>query len=236
MQILQLLRDNASREKRPVNLVRNGIEASLYIYDIVAADWGVNAIAVTAALEQAAGAELLNVYFNTPGGDVFEGRTIIAALGRFAGKKVAYIDGLCASVGTSIALACDEIEMASGAFFMIHNAQGLVYGDKSALRDRANLLEKVEVSIISEYATKTGKEPDQIVTWMEAETWFTAAEALSNGFVDRLSAEAKPKNTWNLAAFGNAPAALKLEPEPTPPAKTSMTAANTNRLRLATIA
>jgi len=242
MKILQLLRDNAGREKRPVNLVRNGAEATLYIYDVIAPDWGVSALGVIDALAQAGDAKVLNVHINSPGGDVFEGRAIMAALGRFQGKTVAHIDSLCASAATSIALACNEVEMADGAFFMIHNASGMVWGDKSAMRETADLLEKVEGAIVNDYMKKTGKDAEQIAAWMDAETWFTAAEALENGFVDRLAAAPKAKNTWNLAAFGNAPAALK-EPEPAPentaqePASAGffMGAANANRLRLAQI-
>lgn len=245
MKILQLLRDNAGREKRPVNLVRNGTEASLYIYDVIDSYWGVSALGVIDALAEVGDAKTLNVYINSPGGDVFEGRAIMAALGRFTGKTVAHIDSLCASAATSIALACNEVRMSDGAFFMIHNASGAVWGDKTAMRETADLLEKVEGAIVADYTKKTGKDEAQIRSWMDAETWFTAAEALDNGFIDSVvTTDKKAQNTWNLAAFGNAPAALK-EPPPDPaPENTAqkpasagffMGATNANRLRLAQI-
>lgn len=239
MKILQLLHDNAGRQKRPLNLVRNGSEASLYIYDVISSYWGVSAQDVIAQLDNAGDATVLNVYLNTPGGDVFEGRAIMAAIQRFAGKTVAHIDSLCASAGTSIALACQEVEMSEGAFFMIHNASGGAYGDKKVMRDTADLLEKVEGAIVNDYVKKTGKDEADIVAWMDAETWFTAAEAIDAGFVDRLAVaanKASSTNAWNLAAFNKAPQALRATPsktdlEPTAP-QPSMTAANTNRLRL----
>lgn len=210
MKILQLLRDNAGREKRPVNLVRNeGGEASLYVYDVIDAHWGVSALGVIDALAQVGDAKTLNIHINSPGGDVFEGRAIMAAISAFRGKTIAKIDSLCASAATSIALACNEIEMADGAFFMIHNASGMAWGDKTALRETANVLEKIEGAIVNDYTTRTGKDEAEIRAAMQAETWFTAAEALEYGFVDRVtSADKKAKNTWNCAAFGNAPAAL----------------------------
>jgi len=244
MKILQLLRDNAGREKRPVNLVRNGPDASLYIYDVIDPFWGVSALGVIDALGAAGDAKTLNVYINSPGGDVFEGRAIMAALGRFTGKTVAHIDSLCASAATSIALACNEVRMSEGAFFMIHNASGMVWGDKSAMRETADLLEKVEGAIVNDYTAKTGKDEDQIRSWMDAETWFTAAEALENGFVDSVvSTDKKAKNEWNLSAFNNAPQALKEPPAPEPEAERKepasagffMSAANANRLRLAQV-
>lgn len=35
--------DNAAREKAPLNLARNEGEATIYLYDIIDADWGVGA-------------------------------------------------------------------------------------------------------------------------------------------------------------------------------------------------
>lgn len=241
MKILQLLRDNEGRQKRPLNLVRNGTEASLYIYDVISSYWGVSAISVAEQLNNVGDATTLHVYLNTPGGDVFEGRAIMALIQRFAGKTIAHIDSLCASAGTSIALACSEVEMSDGAFFMIHNASGGVYGDKKVMRDTADLLEKVEGAIVGDYTKKTGKDEAEIIAWMDAETWFSAAEAIEAGFVDRLAPAAgtAAANTWNLAAFNNAPKALTaaqpapvIVTAPAAPAKPSMTAANKNRLRL----
>lgn len=237
--ILQLINDNKPFAK-PLNVVKNEGEASLYIYDVID-DWmGVSATAVTSALNQASGAEVLNVYINSPGGSVFEARAIMAALQRFEGKKVAHIDSLCASAATSIALACDEVQMTDGAFFMIHNASGIFYGDKNELRDSADLLEKIETSIVDDYANKTGMDKENIITMMNEETWMTATEAKEYGFVDMVtdSPSAKPKNAWNLAAYTKAPEELKniqLEPEAEPvaePVKSGTSTANANKLKL----
>lgn len=238
MKILQLLRDNAGREKQPVNVIRNGDHARVNIYDVIDAYWGFGAINMINAVAEAGDAKVLDVYINSPGGDVFEGRAIMAELRRFPGKTVAHIDSLCASAATSIALACDEVEMSDGAFFMIHNASGAVWGDKNAMRETADLLEKVEGAIVADYTGKTGKDEKQIIDWMNAETWFSAEEAVEHGFVDRLAPTAsKAKNTWNLAAFAKAPEALLKVEEPKPeekPVETNpaMTVANANRLKL----
>ena len=241
MKILQLLRDNAGREKRPTNAVRNGDDASIYIYDVIDPYWGVSAIAVLEAINVASDAKVLHVHINSPGGDVFEGRAIMAAIASFKGKTVAHIDSLAASAATSIALACSEVEMADGAFFMIHNASGLAWGDKTVMREKADLLEKIEGAIVNDYTAKTGKDEAQVRAWMDAETWFTAAEALDNGFVDRVTdGQKSAKNTWNLSAYAKAPKELLEPPEP-PEAESQeqpadagffMSAANANRLRL----
>ena len=200
--------DNLGREKQPVKLEMNADSASLYIYDVISPDWGVNALDVVDAIANAGDSKTLNIHINSPGGDVFESRAIMAAIGRFPGNTVAHIDSLCASAATSIACACDEVVMAQGGMYMIHNASGMAWGDKQALRDTADLLQKVELSIVGDYTTKTGLPEAEVVAMMNAETWMTADEALAKGFIDRVSSKSTAKNTWNLAAFGNAPAAL----------------------------
>lgn len=251
--IMQLIKDNFNLAKPPVNLVKNENEASIYIYDVIDAWWGVSALSVVDAVEKAEGAEVLHVYINSPGGSVFEGRAMMAAIQRFEGTTIAHIDSLCASAATSVALACDQVEMADGAFFMIHNASTLAWGDKTVMRDTADILEKIETAIVDDYTSKTDKPKDEIVAWMDAETWFTAQEALDNGFVDavkpRPSADKADnlanKQAWNLAAYEKAPAALlnvqqadllqdtvaDLIEEPAP-AGFLMSAANANRLKL----
>lgn len=239
--IFQLLRDNAKREKQPVNLVKNEGAAVIYIYDVIDSYWGVSAKDVIAALANVSPDDEVHFHINSPGGDVFEGRAIMAAIRQHAGKTIAFVDSLAASAATSIAVACDEVVISQGAFFMIHNASGMVWGDKTDMREVADLLEKIEGSIVTDYVGKTGKEEQQIIDWMDAETWFSADEAIANGFCDRLADTAKAKNTWNLAAFDKAPKALidppepeKNEPQPAP-AGFFMSAANANRLKLAQI-
>ena len=241
--LLRLIVDNKADKPRPFNLAKNGDSASLYIYDVISADWGVSALSVIEAINQAGDVQTLNVHLNSPGGDVFEGRAIMAALAAFRGKTVAHIDSLCASAATSIALACNEIRMAEGAFFMIHNASGLAWGDKTELRNTADVLEKIEGAIVNDYTSRTGKPEQEIRDKMQAETWFTAQEALDYGFVDSITDKSTAKNTWNLSAFANPP---KPEPptpdtpqnatEPATEAGFFMSAANANRLRIAQIA
>lgn len=241
---IKLLADNRASIGKPIALIKNENESSLYIYDVIDEMWGVSAASVINKLAQAEGSPVLNIYINSPGGSVFEARAIMAAIGRFPGKTVAIIDSLCASAATSIALSCNEVVMKEGALFMIHCASGMAYGDKEDMMDMAALLEKIELSIIKDYTDKTGMSDAEVLAMMEKETWMTASEALSLGFVDRIDSVKSAQNVWNLSAFKNAPI-LNLEPDPEPiiepitepaPAGFFMSAANTNRLRILQIA
>ena len=244
---MKLFADNRANIAKPLALVKNEAEASLYIYDVIDEIWGVSAASVINELAQAEGSPVLNIYINSPGGSVFEARAIMAAIGRFPGKTIAIIDSLCASAATSIALSCNEVVMKEGALFMIHCASGMAWGDKEDMMDMAALLEKIELSIIKDYTDKTGMSDDEVLAMMEKETWLTASEALEAGFIDRIDSVKSAQNVWNLSAFKNAPVA-QVEPEPPQPdpiiepinepadAGFFMSAANANRLRILQIA
>jgi ATP-dependent Clp protease, protease subunit len=240
--LMQLLRDNAGKDRQPLALVRaeGGGDATLYVYDVIDAYWGVSAKEVAQAIAGLDSTVTLHIRINSPGGDVFEGAAIAAAIQQFAGKTIAHIDGLCASAATGVACAADEIEIVYGGFYMIHNAWTFAMGNKSDLRETANLLEKVDGSIVNTYAKRTGASTEQITAWMDAETWFTAQEAVDNKFADRLATKAEKTNnqaakTFNLSVYDKTPQAL-LEPVTDPqPDFAAARAANERRLRLLSI-
>jgi ATP-dependent protease ClpP protease subunit len=227
-------------------MVKNGTDATLLIYDVISDGWGISAKDVVEAIAQVSDADVLNIRINSPGGDVFEARAIIEAIKRFKGKTIAHIDSLAASAATGIACAANEVLISEGGYYMIHNASGVACGDKNAMLEMAALLEKIEFSLITDYTNKTNKTSQQITDWMNAETWFSAKEAIDNGFVDGLSpTSTKAKNTWNLDSFTKTPDELKntaqpldnTQPDPQQPAAAGflMSSANANRMRLLTV-
>lgn len=153
---------------------------------------------------------------------MFGARAIVAALRGSGAKVVAYVDGLAASAATFIAANCDEVQMADGAFFMIHQASTMTWGNSADLRETASLLDKVDNTIVSDYVRKTGQAEQQVRDWMAAETWFTAEEAKQYGFVDLIVTGQKVDNSaWDFTGCRNAPKALLL-PDSQPPAPPSV--------------
>jgi len=235
--LLQLLRDNAQRPPQGLRMEQTAEAATIYLYDVIDQYWGISA---TEVVKQIAGLHgtPINLRINSPGGDVFDGRAIATAIAQH-GNVTAWIDGLAASAATYVATAAKTVNMAEGAFFMIHEAWTLAYGNKQDLIDTAALLDKIDQSIVNDYARKTGQTTDQLTAWMQAETWFDATEAKANGFVDAIVDGAAASNTasntaWNLTAYANTPKAL-LEPKPAPqpePDHEHIKAACERRLRL----
>lgn len=127
----------------------------------------------------------LVVRINSGGGSMFEGLAIYNAILR-RGRVTTKIDGLAASIASLIALAGDKVEMADNALLMVHNPWAGMSGDSAELRKQATLLDKAKDAMIAGYAAKSGKTPDEISQIMDAETWYTADEALKEKFIDSI--------------------------------------------------
>ena len=130
--------------------------------------------------------EALDVYINSPGGDVFAGITIYNILKRHPAQKTVHVDGLAASSASIVAMAGDRVVMPKAATLMIHNAWALVGGNKARIRAIADELERVDGQLAEIYAERTGKDVGIIAGWMDAERWMSGEEALADGFADEI--------------------------------------------------
>lgn len=204
--LLNLILDNKDIGLNKIHAEHSDETVTLYIYGVIDSFFGINAFEFNKELEKIGAEKNIVLRINSPGGDVFEARAIMTALSNHPAKVTARIDGLAASAATLISLAADRIEISDGALYMIHYASSLAYGNSSELRKTADLLDKVDAILVDDYVKKTSKEPEAIKEWLAAETWFSAQQALDNGFVDAIidstsSPSAMPKAVFNLAAY-----------------------------------
>lgn len=160
----------------------------------------------------------VDLRLNSPGGSVFDAVAIHNALKRHAGPVTVWIDGIAASAASYIAMAGDEIVMPENAFLMIHDPAGLVMGTAEDMRAMAEALEKVKGSLVSGYAGKSGRTPEEVSALMAAETWFDASDAVAQGFADRLIEPVRIAARFDIGRFRNAPPVLveQVEAEPEP--------------------
>lgn len=190
--------------------------ATIYVYDIIDPYWGVSASDLAKTL---AGITAPNIVLriNSGGGDVFEGRAMMAQLVGHPATITAKIDGLAASAASVLALAASTVEIAEGGFYMIHKGWTWMMGNADDLRDASSLLDKVDAAIVAAYAGKSGKSADEIAAWMKAETWFGAEEAVEAGFCDTImpttaASAGVNARAFNLAVYDKAPKALTEQP------------------------
>lgn len=130
--------------------------------------------------------DVLNVYINSYGGDVFAAQAIYSQLKRFRNKAKIYvhIDGIAASAASFVAMAGDAVHMPSNTLMMIHNPSTWGYGDVHDFEKAIDMLNKARETMVAVYAEKTGLSDDEIIKLLDEETWMTAEEAVEYGFAD----------------------------------------------------
>ena len=232
---MQLYIDNKTAPRSfEVTAIDTGTRIDLY--DVIDDYYGVSASSFVKALNEIKSGDIA-LHINSPGGDVFAARAMVAAIAAHPANITAYVDGLAASAASYVAMACDTVVMQAGSMMMIHRASSIVWGNADDLIVMADLLEKIDGTIVSDYVRKTGKPADEVLAMMSAETWMTAEEAAEHGFADSVTQneKGKAKNTWNLSSYGEIPESLTVVNIYPPIEPNSMTVSNTNRLRLAEV-
>ncbi|CAH6983059.1 Prophage Clp protease-like protein [Vibrio chagasii] len=148
-------------------------------YDIAAAD-------MVAALAPYVERDI-DLHILSDGGSVWEGFAIYSALKDHKGKITGIIDGVCASISSLIAMACDELLIRPFAQFMIHEAQiGSDYKQASEYRELADALDQMNDSMAEAFAAKTGKTTEEVRADMQSDFWLRGQEAVDYGLCDGL--------------------------------------------------
>ena len=121
----------------------------------------------------------LTIYINSDGGSVPAGMAIANMIKRHDGHTVGVVDGWAASIASVIFMACDELYMPKNTFLMIHKPSAVAMGDSDDMLQVATMLDTVQEGIEQVYLerAKEGVTPEEIRKAVEAETWYTAAEA-----------------------------------------------------------
>ena len=235
MDFAKLLRAPHARSTRPPLAMAEG-KASVYIYDMIGDPWfGVDTNALVKEIDSL-DVEGIDVFINSPGGFAFDGIAIGNALRRNKAAVTVHVDGLCASAATIVALAGDEIIMARGAEFMIHDAWGMCVGPADDMHAMAGHLDKLSDDLAAIYAEAAGGDVADWRDIMRAETWYAADEAVEAGLATRVDRDvdgegAKAKHDLRVFAHagrGNAPAptiptraAARTHEPPAEPAETT---------------
>jgi hypothetical protein len=87
-------------------------------------------------------------------------------------------------------------------------------GTAEDMRAMAGALDKVKASLVAGYAAKSGRTAEEVSALMAAETWLDAADALAQGFADRVIEPVRIAAKFDIGCFRNAPPELAEAVEP----------------------
>lgn len=138
----------------------------------------------------AAGLEMIHIRVNSPGGDVFQGMSIVSALLSMDTPITVHIDGIAASMAAVIAVAADTVCMMDYAKMMIHDPY-FVDSDRESLNAKQRKMIARLTDMLRQVLIRRGMDEATMEKLMKEETWFSAQEALSVGLCDEITSSAR---------------------------------------------
>ena len=131
--------------------------------------------------------EDLDVYINSPGGEIASGSEIYTILRNCDRVKI-HITGQAHSAASIIAMA-GWSEMAPTALMMVHCVSTYGGGNHIDFEHTAEVLRAADEALCTAYTGKTGMTKEEALAMMEHETWMTAERAREKGLVDAIMFE-----------------------------------------------
>jgi ATP-dependent protease ClpP protease subunit len=167
-------------------------DTTINIYEPIGEDWYGDGFSTNklAGILRNIGPKDITVNVNSPGGNVFDGLAMYDQLREHPAKVTVRVRGIAASAASVIAMAGDEIHVATGSLMMVHKAWGVIIGNADDYTEASTVFNQIDKSLASVYAARTGMTEDKIMSMLAGPnrrsdgTWLTAAEAVEMKFAD----------------------------------------------------
>ena len=168
-----------------------GEEAEISIIGEIGAPWfvedRVGLREFSTSWDTVKGKKGIRVLINSIGGSIFDSMAMYNLIAKQREKVTAEVLGIAASGASIIALAGAKLVMGEGSYLMIHNPWGFAMGGSVDMRKVADTLDMMQGDLAAIYEPRTGLSRKEILAAMDAETWYTADEAVEVGFADEVS-------------------------------------------------
>lgn len=149
-------------------------------------NWNNSSEEITAKIDDflADGIQDVDVYINSPGGDVFTASEIENQIQRFPGAKKGIGGAIVASAATKLAMSLDSFEMAENGQFMYHKPKGYFGGNEDEIESNLKLLKTLTTLYKDTYTEKSIHTAEVIeANWSKGDVWLSAKEAHEQKFI-----------------------------------------------------
>lgn len=123
------------------------------------------------------------LHIQSYGGGVFESFNVANKLSQLRSPIYCTIDGLCASGGSILALACEKRYIQRNAMLTIHQLSSFSWGTFEQLKDDMIMMKKIMKQMTDFYVEHSNMDRKTIRKMLKRDTWFDADEALAAGLV-----------------------------------------------------
>ena len=140
-------------------------------------------------LEQEGEDQMITVFINSPGGEIFSGFAIFDMLNFISCPVTTIVTGFAASMGSILSLAAKKGRRYAmpQAKIMIHQPLLMGYqGRATECEIQAREILKTRDHLVRLYSEQTGKSHEEIKKALDRDNWFTAEEAVEYGLIDKV--------------------------------------------------
>ena len=133
------------------------------------------------------------LYINSPGGSITAGMAIYDTMQYIKPDVATFAMGMAASMGQFLLSsgAPGKRFATPHARVMMHQPSGGIAGTATDIRINAELIMHMKRTLSELTAAQTGKTLEQITKDADRDRWFTAEEAMTYGFVDKVITHAE---------------------------------------------
>lgn len=125
----------------------------------------------------------VNVFINSPGGDVAEGFAIYDYLRALDATVTTIGEGMVYSIASVIFMAGNKREMYANAELFLHPPLAGLFGNATDMREAADYLDSARDKIVNTYLQAAdGNSREEVLNMMETETYLNAEDAVRLGF------------------------------------------------------
>lgn len=137
----------------------------------------------------------LSISVNSFGGAVYTALSIYSLLKTHKGEITIRVDGAAMSAATIItSVPGAKVIMPKGSMMMIHKVSSVAIGTTDDMRKTADDMQKLEENLVAIYTEKTGRSAEEVQAKLDAETYFTAEEAVEFGLADEVDESTTVQN------------------------------------------
>lgn len=136
----------------------------------------------------------INVYINTPGGEVYAGMSMYDTMKHVKNPITTINVGLAASMGSIFLAAGDKKIALPGSHTLIHQTLGGTEGQATDIDIYARQMVKIRLQLAQIIADATKKKVEEVLKDMDRDNWMDAKQTLKYGLIDEIM-EPKSKTT-----------------------------------------
>jgi ATP-dependent protease ClpP protease subunit len=126
------------------------------------------------------------LHIQSNGGDLFAGLAAADQLEKFTTPIYSIVEGVCASAGTLISLACDRKYITQRSYMLVHQFWSVMWGKYEEFKDEMALQDMLIETLAQFYVDHTKMDETQVKAYLKRDSWFNSEKCIELGLTDEV--------------------------------------------------